>query len=320
MRPYAQWRYKLSEKFTARIGLGLSLIDQRDPGLEPLFIIEFQPKPAQILSLRYRSVHMSPAHYTSAKNPLTQWPLPDNELLDLVEVQSLDITYATDILSGTFEISAFYHSIRDALIAFVSFDPLERFSMLNLNALPPNFPMENVGDGASFGIKTAYRQSFFNDYFLSANLSIFDAKYTDYAGVERSTTFDIGHAFYAAAGKEWTSRKDYGTRTFGANLAVIHNGGLREPVIDEAASLEADRTIYDPGTYGEVQLDDYFRIDARLYLRKDKANRSTTWSLDIQNLTSRENAWLSRYDLFTESVMEGTQLGIIPVLSYRVDF
>jgi hypothetical protein len=35
---------------------------------------------------------------------------------------------------------------------------------------------------------------------------------------------------------------------------------------------------------------------------------------------SRENAYSSLYDPFQDAIRQTTQLGIIPVLSYRVDF
>jgi hypothetical protein len=91
-------------------------------------------------------------------------------------------------------------------------------------------------------------------------------------------------------------------------------------VIHLEASREAGYSVYEDEGDFSLELEDYFRIDLRIYLRKDKPNKSTTWTLDIQNLMSRENAYCSLYDPFQDGIRETMQLGVIPVLSYRVDF
>ena len=100
----------------------------------------------------------------------------------------------------------------------------------------------------------------------------------------------------------------------------MQSGGLRQGMIDPLASEDASRTEYIPGTAGATQLGDYIRFDLRLYWKKDKAKRSSTISLDVQNLIGIENDWFSNYDLLFGEVRSNTQLGFILVLSWRLDF
>jgi len=54
--------------------------------------------------------------------------------------------------------------------------------------------------------------------------------------------------------------------------------------------------------------------------RKNKKKHSSIISLDIQNLTNRENIYtqfLDEDDLSLETI---TQLGLLPVLNYRLEF
>lgn len=64
----------------------------------------------------------------------------------------------------------------------------------------------------------------------------------------------------------------------------------------------------------------YFRGDLRInYHFRKNANRFKSFlSLDIQNFTNRQNASYYFYDFFQEKELLDTQLGIIPVLSWRV--
>jgi hypothetical protein len=42
--------------------------------------------------------------------------------------------------------------------------------------------------------------------------------------------------------------------------------------------------------------------------------------LDIQNVMSKENAWATAFDRFQNKTILKTQLGLIPNVSYKVEF
>ena len=162
--------------------------------------------------------------------------------------------------------------------------------------------------------------TFTNKWYLTGNAGFTVSEYEGSDGVKRSTTYDLGPQLYVSAGKEWPKPKEYGVRTWGVNLSVIYNGGMTEGVIDPFNSQLRNRTEYVEGTRGEMRLDGYFRSDMRIYFRKDKAKRTSTISLDIQNLFNVRNAWFSNYDIYYNEVRQGDQLGFIPVLNWRLDF
>ncbi|MCY1310444.1 hypothetical protein D9M70_606320 [compost metagenome] len=69
-----------------------------------------------------------------------------------------------------------------------------------------------------------------------------------------------------------------------------------------------------------VKYDDYFRLDLRAYIKKTKKRGSETISLDIQNLTNRENAAYNYFDTYLMKVVQKKQLGLVPMLNYRWEF
>ena len=89
-------------------------------------------------------------------------------------------------------------------------------------------------------------------------------------------------------------------------------GGYRDtPIIGKS---------YDYSKINTIKLKDYFRTDLRIYWKRNKPGYTRTWSLDIQNLTNTENEAYSYYDLRANQVIMKTQLGLIPVLNYKVEF
>jgi hypothetical protein len=79
-------------------------------------------------------------------------------------------------------------------------------------------------------------------------------------------------------------------------------------------------TEYEQGSGFPQQFKDYFRVDLRLSFRKNKPNYTRTFAIDIQNLTGQQNEAYMYYDFQQAKVVTKYQLGIIPVLVYRIDF
>ena len=65
---------------------------------------------------------------------------------------------------------------------------------------------------------------------------------------------------------------------------------------------------------------DFAKIDIQLSYRKNKRNKTTEWRLDLVNALNRENVWGDYFNSFTQQAEYDYQTGLIPVLSYRVEF
>jgi outer membrane receptor protein involved in Fe transport len=77
---------------------------------------------------------------------------------------------------------------------------------------------------------------------------------------------------------------------------------------------------YDYSKINSIKLKDYFRMDLRVYWKRNKPNFTRTWSLDIQNLANTQNEAYSYYDFRATKIVQQFQLGLIPVLNYKVEF
>jgi hypothetical protein len=193
---------------------------------------------------------------------------------------------------------------------------LSEFSTLEQKALIYN------GLGESRGLELSAERRLSSGWFMLANGTLLDARYRGSDRVWRASRWDLRHLANVAFGKEWQREKRPGKeRIVGLNARAVWTGGFREMPIDVAASEAAQATVFDADAGFSEQLPDYFRLDVRVYWRKNLDNRrNSTFALDLQNLTGQENVAYRFYDPFTRQVERKLQLGTIPNFSWRVEF
>jgi hypothetical protein len=109
-------------------------------------------------------------------------------------------------------------------------------------------------------------------------------------------------------------------RTFGVNLRTIYTGGFRVTPVDWDRTMDEGRVYLFSERAFEEQLPDYFRTDLRISLKRNRERSTSTISLDIQNVTNRENVGGRDFNLREGRVSYWYQMPLLPVLAYRVEF
>lgn len=162
-------------------------------------------------------------------------------------------------------------------------------------------------------------------WYYRGSLTLLNAETKQASGFEKDR-YAVDFITKLTLGREWpgTDRKDR-KRQYGLNLALIAHGGERYGQV--VAPLPPDtrgRNIRDYFTAQDFSqgfvndLGTYFRPDLRLYKTKTRAKTTTTLALDIQNAAGIQNVGNVYYDVFLDRPEERLQLGLIPVLSYRI--
>jgi hypothetical protein len=64
----------------------------------------------------------------------------------------------------------------------------------------------------------------------------------------------------------------------------------------------------------------YFRIDGRIAYRKNLKKFNYTLALDVQNATAYKNVRNQIYDYIAGQLVYSYQSGLVPVLSFQIDF
>jgi len=109
-------------------------------------------------------------------------------------------------------------------------------------------------------------------------------------------------------------------RVLGINAKATYAGGLKYTPTDVNASLSSDEIVYNTNEFFGAQYPNFFRTDLKLYFQKKKKKRNTEWSIDIQNVTNATNLAFIYLDRNRQQLIEKNQLGLIPILNYKIDF
>jgi hypothetical protein len=138
---------------------------------------------------------------------------------------------------------------------------------------------------------------------------LYKSEYENQEGQYLPSKFDGRYNFNATVGKEFQKRKSEGSeRLFGINSRFFYQGGFRQQSL----------SVYG-GPY-EVPVGDYFRVDLRIQWTRFKPRYTRMFAIDIQNALNTENPAFFYYDEVKGGEVLRTQLGIIPVVVYRIDF
>lgn len=319
VRPYAQFSYVLTGDLVLRGGMALAMISghnevmERNSKLIPEPALHLYWQPGDKLSIE------SGLRYTSML--LSQYTLRHDAQISHIDALRAS-TFSFIVRHQVRHNTQIAGIINRHVLRHVPADPdsMRSYTVLGDIGVPHSGPLAWTGRGSAMSLSLGIRQDLQGGTFVRAGFGWTRGTHTGSFGAAYSTPFDSGPWCVVAGGKEWNSDREFGPRTFGANGSLHLRGGMRDQEIDLDKSRDAGYTVYDEeGDYG-IKQGSYFRIDLRLYLRKEKAHKTTTWSLDVQNALSRENPFFSLYDPLQDAVRQTFQLGIIPVLSYRVDF
>jgi hypothetical protein len=135
---------------------------------------------------------------------------------------------------------------------------------------------------------------------------------------ERNTSYNGNYNFHLLIGKEFKVGRN--RDSFGINIKLTTAGGRRYISIDVEKSIAEDRQVYDWENAFDPQLPDYFRADMQLVYRKNKARSATEWRFNIQNVTNHVNPTYYYYNAALQKISVKNQVGILPIISYRIEF
>lgn len=219
------------------------------------------------------------------------------------------------------KIETYYQDLQDVPIAMANTtDPeLLSFSALNYTGGFTIDSLVNEGTGKNYGAEITLEKFFTRNYYFMLTTSIYESKYTARDGKERDTYFNGNYVANIVAGKEYKiGRDDKNLLSF--NLRAVFAGGKRDTPIDLEASRQKGEAVYNFAERYTLENEDYMRLDTRIAYTINKRRTSSIFSLDIQNVTNRQNVYGNYYDEDKQAIDTYYQFGLLPVLNYRLEF
>jgi len=231
---------------------------------------------------------------------------PELEILglqnDVINSMNIDITGSYKGIGG----SLFWHRLND-----LAFFPSHYFSAVSeLDQLPIAIPTSSgdFPDATTIAGGSIFINRNVGGVDVSANATLL----ADTAEDEIELASNFGHMLNMTLSKSWRLKSQ---KLVGVSAAVHYRGGAYQAKVDLDKSQDWGYTVADGSDGLSLQLEEYFRSDLRIYY---KPSKRSTISLDIQNVTGRENAAYYFYEPLTQQSTLKRQLGLIPILSWRV--
>jgi hypothetical protein len=220
-----------------------------------------------------------------------------------------------------FKTEVYYQHLYDVP---VSANPADNFSLLNVldnTAIgsADYTSLVNKGTGRNYGAEFSLEKSLNKGYYFIFTTSIFDSKFKTLSGQEFNTSFNSRFAANIVAGKEWAVSKDK-KNLFGLNAKLIYAGGRKYSPINLQESLRLDEQVIDQSKINTLTADPYIRMDFSASYRINGKKVAHYVLLDIQNLLNRENNTGLFYNSSKRIIEKNKWVGIIPTLTYRIDF
>lgn len=318
---FNQWKHRFNEKWTTVFGGHYShFFLNNNYSIEPRLGVSYNINPLKRVSLGF-GLHSKIAPL-SVYNATT---IDENTGIDTRGNKDLEITKTWHTVLGydysinehlRLKVEAYYQYLYNVL---TSPDPNSTFSSVNSNSAIVTSLLSDEGTASNIGMEITLERFLHNDFYYLFTASLFDSKYKMPDGREFNSRYNAGYIFSFLAGKEYHVGQNK-KNILGINAKVIWNGGNRYIPIDIESSEDAGETIRFHNLSYANSLPDYYRLDLTASYRKNNPKTAHIISLQIQNVTNRENVENYFYNNSTSSLNETYQFGLIPVLKYRIEF
>jgi hypothetical protein len=324
-QPYLNWQWRISDKLEMNTGLHSMITPDNDQySIEPRWGMSYSLNAKSSLSLgyglhsqlpfqllQYRQIRQSDGSFAQV-----------NLGLGYVKSHHFVAGYQQSFNKGwNFKGEVYYQNIYNAIV------DQEPNSYSSLNSGSFNFELpdsaSNNGNGYNYGLDLTVEKFMDKGFYLLTTLSVFQSRYTASDNIERNTAFNGNYVWNVVSGKEFLLRKSNSKarHTLTTDAKITLAGGQRYTPINLIASVAAGEAVYgdDANVFG-AQYDPYFRADVRIGYKIAGAKITQEWAIDIQNLTNKDNPFGQRFDAATNTIETTNQLGLFPMVLYRITF
>ena len=326
IQPYLQWKFKASDELTFNAGVHADYLTLNDSyRIEPRAGVRWKVANNKSINLGY-GLHSQVAPldlYFSRVEISPGVTLENNRDLGLTGSHHFVVGYDWYFSEHSrLKLETYYQSIFDAVVE-VGPSP---YSLLNRSGFGNSAPdsVTNGGTGTNYGIELTVERFLDHGWYYLTTLSLYESSYKGSDGIERSTSFDGKYVLNVLGGKEYTlgSNKE-NSKTVNKLLfdaKVTWAGGQRYTPVDVAASLAQGETVRMEELAFTEQFRDYFRLDLRIAYKRIGKKSDQEWAIDAQNVTNRENPLFQQVSLSDGSISTVNQLGLFPMLQWRMTF
>ena len=322
LQPYANLRLRPHVRWTVNLGLhAMYFTLNESSSLEPRLGVRYQATEKASFSFAYglHSRILPIGTYFTLVPTMEGERFQPNQELNLIKAHHFVLGY--DQLLGKSQrlrLEAYYQRLFNVP---VSIDPQSTFSLINQIEGYATRELVSEGTGTNIGLDVTYEQFFSNGTFFITAASVYNSTYEALNGETYDTRYNSQLLGSFMGGKEWPAGERAVLQT---GLRILYSGGQRiTPILSPMRDPfdPASPTLDDTMPFS-IQVGDYFRPDLRIAYRRDNPANAWYIAIDIQNFINRDNddALDYNFDPDRKDWVFGFQSGIVPVLSFQIDF
>ncbi len=317
---YSSWQFKQTDDLIYTGGLNLSHFSLNDHmAIDPRIGVSYSLNQTQTLSLAYgkhsRLQWLSTYYFTD----VLVGTAAEETNLDLDFTKAHHLVLAYDHLFSQnlrLKIETYAQYLYDVPVRHIpsSYSILNTGSEFNIS-LYEN--LVNEGTGKNLGVEFTLERFYANGLYYLITTSLFDSKYKGMDGIERSTQFDTDFVSNFLLGKEFIFN-ERNTLFFDVKLAWA--GGRPYTPIDLEASRAAGELKFDNRKAFSEQHPNYLKLDFKVGYRRSSGSVTQEWMIYIENLTDHKNVLTQTFDSVSGQTETIYQLGVFPMMQYRIYF
>lgn len=316
IQPYTQLSWKALKNLSINAGMHfMYLVLNKTKSAEPRFSMQYRLSPSHTVCIaigKHGKILPLGSYFYKASNGV----FPN---MDLNIMGSWHYIATWDWLmknNWRLHVEGYLQKLKD--IPVVN-DMNRTFWLLNMIDGYANEALVSKGKGKNNGIDITVEKFFSKGWFVLTGFSIFNSTYEPLNGKEYNTQYNSKTAGSLTAGREWKWKRN---KTFVIGGKSLYNGGMPISPLLVGGPVNSRKPVLDESRPYSERVPAYFRTDARISLRKDKKRSASMIALDVQNIFSIKNtdALSRRYDPTANQWIYKKLSGLIPVISYQIDF
>lgn len=283
--------------------------------LEPRLGLKWEVKPQHTLGFSYGmySRREKLDYYFVEKE--VDGKTASNKFLDFSRSHQIGLSY--DI-----KISPLLHLKVEPYFQYLFDIPVEKgstFSVINHQAFYLERLLVNEGKGTNYGIDLTLEKYMNQGFYYMLTGSIFKSRYKGGDGIWRNTRLDRGYLLNLVSGKEWMVGKKR-LNMFGLNARLFFQGGDRYTPVDEKKSFDSKEIVFDETKAFTKKFNPAINGDISVNYTINKKKLSHEFSIKILNVGGYTGAHFYEYNEKTNQIKKQKGFGIIPNISYKIEF
>jgi len=334
IQPFVQWQFRINEQLTLNTGMHSQYFVYNNTfALEPRAGIKYKLNENNTISGAYGLHNQLPPTRLFFRQQTDDFgnvvtddngeAVVPNKNLGMIRSQHFVIGYDRNLgKHSRLKIETYYQALDNVPVS----QTYPQYSVLNFGAnFDLVFPdtLENKGTGTNYGLEVTVERFLNKGFYYLFTGSLYNSTYKAIDGIERNTAFNgnyttnflIGKEFYFVSKKEKKSQS-----SLLIDIKLTLNGGQRYVPINLEESKLLGKTVRDYDNAFIPQYADYFRTDLKIGYKLNGKKITQEWAFTLQNASNRKNVFSQDYDAKTEQIVTKYQIGLLPIMQYKILF